>query len=159
MTFKSKRGIANIASGIILSISYIVYALSDHAPSLNDVAKWAHVILIFIGIGIVVTIIIQILFHISYSTLVAVREQKKDDKEIERIIASEVMEDEFDKRVSQKSARITSAFVGIGFIIFLVSLAFFDTSIVVALHILLASVFLGNCIEECVSVFFYERGI
>ena len=159
MTFKSKRTIASITTGVALSIGYILYALSSHAPAISDLRGWALTMLIFIGISIAVTIVIMILFHIGFSIGVAVKEQDKSDAEVERIIASDTEEDEMDKLVEMKATNAGYICVGIGFVAALCYLAFVNTSAVIALHIILASGCLGSFIEGIMSIFLYERGV
>ena len=159
MTFKSKRTITNMAAGVALAGGYTLYALGRKAPAEGDVSAWAVAMLIFIGISVVATIIIQILFHIAYSVGVAVKERAQGDKEVERIIASESAEDEMDKIVGLKSSRVGYICAGIGVIATFVWFAFFGTSAVVALHILGGAMCLSSFVEGCASLFFYERGI
>ena len=159
MTFKSKRTIVSMMAGVILAVAYIMYALGTKAPSLSDISAWAVAMLVFIGIAIVASIVIQILFHILYSIGIAVKERDLDDKEVERIIESETVEDEDDKTISLKTSRAGYFCTGIGFIIALVWLAFMGTSMVVAFHILLGAIFIGSFIEGIMSVRYYERGI
>ena len=159
MTFKSKRIITSMVAGVSLIIAYIIYALSKHAPPPDNVAMWALAILVFIGIAVAASIVIQVLFHIVYSVGVAVKERDRDDKEVERIIASEAAEDELDKLISLKASHTGYICAGIGFIAALVCLAFFNPSMVAALHIIAGSFFVGSCVEGCISVRFYERGV
>lgn len=159
MTFKSKRTITSMVAGAALIASYIIYVLNKRAPVQEDVAMWALTILIFIGISIITNIVIQILFHIIYSVGIAAKEQKLDDKEVERIIESESMEDEFDKIINLKASQVGYIFAGIGFIVALAGLAFFGSSSVISLHIMLGAFFIGNLVEGCISIHFYERGV
>ena len=159
MTFKSKRTITSMVAGVALIISYIIYALSKRAPAPEDVAAWALRIFFFIGVAMLTNIAIQILFHITYSVGVAVKEGKRDDKEVERIIASETTEDELDKLIELKASHVGYSFAGIGFGAALAGLAFFGASVVVALHIMLGTFFIGNLVEGSISIRFYERGV
>ena len=49
MSYKSKRTLSSIGAGVILMIVYLVYALGENAPAQTDVAAWAKLILVFIG--------------------------------------------------------------------------------------------------------------
>ena len=70
MSYKEKRTIVSILSGAILLVAYYLFAMnkinSGDAAS-DDLKFWATTILIFIGIGIAITIVIQIVFHILLS--------------------------------------------------------------------------------------------
>ena len=146
-------------AGAALTAAYIIYALGGNAPAADNISAWAQTILIFIGIAVGASIIIQILFHIAYSVGIAVKERERDDKEVERIIASETAEDELDRLISLKSSQAGYICAGIGFVATLAALAFFNVSVVVVLHILLGAMFTGSCIEGCLSIRFYERGV
>ena len=159
MSFKSKRTISSMIVGIILAVAYVIYALSKNAPSSDDMSKWAQTMLIFIGISIAASIVLQIAFHIFYSIGIAIKEREKDDKEVERIIESEMKEDELDKYVELKSSRVGYIVCGIGLVVALVWLAFFGTAMIVSMHIILGAAFAGAFVEGCLSIRYYERGI
>jgi uncharacterized membrane protein len=116
--------------------------------------------LIFIAIGIGATIVIQIVFHIFFSISLAVRSkienQQSDDKEIERTINREMVEDERDKQIELKSMRIGFAVAGIGFVGALLSLVF-NYSPVVMLNILYLSFFVGSLLEGAGQMYYYRR--
>ena len=158
MSFKSKRIIVSMVAGVALLIAYLIYALGSSAPASTDIKGWAIAILIFIGIAIVATIIITILFHILYSIGVAVKERDKDDKEVERIIESNVMEDERDKEIEMKSSRVGYFCAGLGFIVSLAAIAL-GGSVLLGINIILASFFIGSFAEGVASIYQYERGV
>lgn len=158
MSFKSRRTITSMIAGVLLGIVYIVYAIGNRAPAPEDFKAWAVTMLIFTGIGVVMMIVIQILFHIGYAIGVAVKERERDSKEIDRIIASATAEDEMEKLITLKSARVGQVCIGVGFIAALFMLAFGGTA-VDTLHIMLGSYFGGNIVEGGVSVYLYERGV
>ncbi|MEZ4628560.1 MAG: hypothetical protein R2912_10930 [Eubacteriales bacterium] len=85
---------------------------------MNDLQFWAKTILIFIGIGVVALIIIQIVFHILMAISKAVqqklRDNEVDEAEIERSIKVEVAEDEMDKMIELKANRFGYTIVGPG---------------------------------------------
>jgi hypothetical protein len=158
MSYSSKRTIVSIIAGLILITAYIIYALGTAAPASEDLKGWAVAILVFIAISVAVTIIIQILFHIALAIGIAVKERQCEDKEVERIISSTMVEDERDKLISLKSSHIGYICAGIGFVAALVALAFGMTSIT-ALHILFGTFATGSIIEGIVSVYYYENGV
>ena len=148
-----------MAAGVALTGAYCVYALGRTAPAAADVAAWARVLLCFIGIAVVATIVIQIIFHVLYSVSIAVKEQELSDKEVERIIAADAGEDEMDKLIGLKASRFGYACAGIGALGSLFFLGFFGTSTVVVLHILLGACCVGSFVEGCVGIWLYERGV
>ena len=159
MTFKSKRMIVNMVAGVAAGAAYIVYALGKNAPAPGDVSAWAGAMLAFVGISIAAIMVIQILFHIAYSIGVSVKEHGQSDQDIERMIESEVTEDELDELVELKASRVGYTCIGIGFMAALAWLAFWGASAVDALHIMLGACFAGAWLEGLVSVRFYERGL
>jgi len=158
MTFKSKQSLTSATTGLAILASYAIHTLRIQPHSEMDLRAWAATMLVFIGIGIAAQILVQILFHIFASIGIAVKEQKRDAKEVERIIASTIMEDEMDKLIALKANRIGYAIVGIGFTTMLIGLAL-GASTVVSLHVLFASAALGSVADGIASVFFYEGGV
>jgi len=144
--------------GILLLIVYALYALGDSSPAPDDLKAWALAILVYIGACIAVGIIIQILFHIAFAVGIAVKEKTKDDKKVERIIKSSMIEDERYKLINLKSSHIGYACAGFGFVAGLIMLAV-GTSAVIVLHIMVGAFAGGSIVEGCVSVYLNERGI
>ena len=157
MSYNSKKTIISVAAGVLLGVVYAIYALSERAPAPGDLKSWATAMLVFLGVGIAAIIVIQILFHVAFAIGIAVKEREQDDKTVERIIASTVVEDERDKLVSLRSGRIGYITVGVGFVAMLIALAF-GLSAIAALHILFAACFVGSAAEGVVSVYLYEKG-
>ena len=164
MSFKSRKMIASMAAALALIIIYIIYALGGRAPATDDLKAWGLAMLIFIGISVVVMIVIQILFHITFAIGIAVKEGiavkggKRDDKKLRRLFNSETVEDERDKFVELKSARIGHIIAGAGFIAALISLVT-GNSALVAIHIVFGSFFIGSGAEGIAGVWLYERGV
>ena len=164
MSFKSKKMIASMVAAVVLLAGYIMYALGERAPAVGDLKSWAVAMLVFIGISVVAMIVIQILFHIAFAIGIAVKEEiatkegERDEKKLRRIFDSETVEDERDKLVGLKSARIGYMIAGGGFITALVALLL-DQSALVALHLVFGSFFIGSFAEGCTGVYHYERGI
>ncbi len=158
MSYKSKRTIVSIVTGIMFLIVYTHYALGAHAPAPDNLKSWATTILVFIGIGVVASIVTQIVFHILFSIGVAIKEQSCDDKKVERMISSLMVEDEMDKLISLKSARIGYFVAVAGFILALAALMA-GFSAVMALHILFGTFAIGAIMEGVVSVYLYEKGV
>jgi hypothetical protein len=165
MSYQEKRTIVSIVSGILLLAAYIIYGLSRYnsgAVQPDDLKFWAVTMLIFIGIGIAATIIIQIVFHILLSVSIAVtkkiQDQSVDDKEIEKSISREMVEDEMDKLIELKSSRIGFGFAGVGFVTGLVLLVL-GFSPVWMLNITFLSIMLGSLFEGFTQIYYYHRGV
>ncbi len=165
MSFQEKRTIASIFSGILVLAAYCIYAFGQSGPGAvtpGDLKPWAISMLIFIGIGIAATIIIQIVFHILFSISVAVtkkiQNEQCDDKDIEKSIALEMVEDERDKAIELKSIRVGFVVAGIGFVTGLLSLVL-NYSPAVMLNIVFISFMVGSLFEGAAQIFYYRRGI
>jgi hypothetical protein len=165
MSYQEKKTIVSIVTGALILAAYCIYAFDrfqSGAVAPGDLKFWAVTILIFIGIGIVATIAIQIVFHILLSIAIAVKtkiqDEKSDDKEIDKSIAAEIIEDEMDKLIELKSMRVGFFFAGIGFVAALVSLAL-NYSAVVMLNILFISFSGGSLLEGVTQLVYYRRGI
>jgi hypothetical protein len=165
MSFKEKRTLVSILTGILILAAYCIYAFGKVNAGLvapDDMKFWAITILIFIGGGVVAAIIIQIVFHILLSIALAVKEQiatgKCDDKEIEKSIELETVEDEMDKLIGLKAMRLGFAIAGIGFIAALFSLVF-EYSPAVMLNIIFIVFSLGSITEGIAQLYYYRRGV
>jgi len=165
MSYQEKRTLTSIFTGAVVLAAYCMHALSQYnsgAVATGDLKFWAGTMLTFIGIGIGAAIVIQIIFHILFSISVAIKENIQggecDDKEIEKTIELEIVEDERDKLIELKSMRVGFGIAGIGFVGALVSLVL-NYSPVVMLNILYISFFIGSLFEGAAQFYYYRRGV
>ena len=158
MSYSSKRTISNVVAGLLLVAAYIIYASGSNAPAPEDLKSWATAMLVFIGIGVGAIIVIQIAFHVFLAIRIAVKEEERDSKKIERIIESTMVEDEREKLIGLKSARVGYICAGAGAMAMLIALAA-GVSAVMALQLLFGSSAAGSIVEGIVSVYFYEKGV
>jgi len=161
MTYNSKKNIVSMAAGILFIAVYILYARMGSAPAAEDLAGWAKLMLVFIGIGAGAQIAIQILFHIGFAVGIAAKERmqgRKPEENVERLVKSSMVEDERDKLIEHKSNRVGHYFSGLGLVAALFALAF-GAAALTALHILLGCAFFGNIVGGGVSVYFHESGV
>ena len=158
MSYNSKRIIVNMVAAVILFIGYIVYALGSSAPSSEDIRAWAVAILVFIGISVATSLIIQVLFHVCLAIGISVKEGEEDTDKIDRTISAAMVEDEMYKLISLKAIRVAYICAGISFLATLAALAC-GAPMVLALHLAFGGVAAGAFIEGIVSIYFHERGI
>jgi len=165
MSYQEKRTITSIVTMALVLGSYCIYAFGKYqagAVAAGDLKFWATTMLMFIGIGIAASIVIQIVFHILLSIAIAVKEKVRDvncdDKEIERSIGAEMVEDERDKLIELKSTMVGFFLAGIGFVAALISLVL-NYSPIVMLNIMFVSFSAGSILEGFVQLYFYRRGI
>jgi hypothetical protein len=165
MSYSEKRSIVSIFAGIAVLVSYGIYVCGKVRAGMaapDDLKFWAGAMLLFIIIGIAANIVIQIVFHILLSMSIAIREEVKtghsDDKQIEKKIAAEIIEDEMDKLIELKSLRVGFAVAGAGFVTALI-FAYLGSSIDIMMNIIFFSFSGGSIIEGFSQIFFYRRGV
>jgi uncharacterized membrane protein len=161
MSYQEKRTITSLASGVLVLLAYGIYVFNQwNTPSFdpNNLSFWAITMLVFIGIGIVATILIQILFHILMAITIAVKEQPGDDAVITKKIEAEFVEDERDKLIDLKASRIGFLFAGLGFVLGLVLLAL-GNSAALLLNVLFLSYSIGSLFEGIGSLHYYRKGL
>jgi len=165
MSYQEKRTVVSIITGAIVLAAYCIVAFGQNnsgAVAPGDLKFWAGTILVFIGIGVAASIVIQIVFHILLSIGIAMKKKILDenceDKEIEKTIGAEMIEDEMDKLIELKSMRVGFFFAGIGFVAGLVALIL-DYSPVVMLNIFFLSFAGGSLLDGFTQLYFYRKGI
>lgn len=165
MSYQEKKTIVSMFTGALVLAAYCIYAFGRYqagTAGADDLKVWAGIMLIFIGIGIVAAIVIQIVFHILMSIGIAVekkiRDENYDDKEIEKSIEIEMVEDEMDKLIELKSMRTGFIVAGAGFIAGLAALVLGSSSMVM-LNILFISFSAGSILEGITQLYFYRRGV
>ncbi len=158
MYYQQKRSIVGIFVAVALLSSYFLYILgklSEGAVTLDDVKFFAVTMLVFIGIGIVLAIVVQVIFHILFSISIAVHERDKDNQTIEHAIDAAMVEDERDKLIDLKSSRITAIVSMMGFIAGLALLAF-GHPVGLMLNVLFGAAGLGAIGEEISKLIYYR---
>jgi hypothetical protein len=153
MSYQEKRTIATIFAMLLVLAAYGIYIFNKVRGGTltadSNLKLWAVSILVFIGIGIVANIIIQIIFHIVYTAMNVIKQEDQDIPEAE---------DEMDKLISLKSTNNSYYVVGAGFIIALISLIL-QMSPVIMLNIIFLSFHLGMLFECFSQLYFYRRGV
>jgi predicted RND superfamily exporter protein len=157
MTFDSKKTFANLIAGLFLYTVYIGYALSTKAPGPDNLKAWAVAMLVFIGIGIIFILIIQIILHVISAINIASSQQDYKGKHFKNIISDLMVEDEREKHVKLRFIRIWNFFAVFGFIVALVALVF-GLPVLYALHIIFGAFGFATFIEELLSICYYEKG-
>ena len=163
MSYQEKKTIVSMTIGVLILAAYGIYALGkagmEHA---NDLQFWARTILVFIGIGIVALIIVQIVFHIVLAVTKAVQQKLKDesieDKKIEQSIEREMVEDEMDKLIELKANKFGYAFVSLGIVAGIVSIAL-GAAPFVMMNIVFLACMVGGLAEGVVEIRYYRRGV
>lgn len=153
MTYNEKKSVANIASGIIITLIYglIMYQryLNGLLDDSNVIKMWAVVILIFIPISVIARIIIMIVFHIVEAI---VQNVKGNDIEEEMDIV-----DERDKLIQMKASSTSMFIFAIGFIIALIT-QLFDVSNHLFFIVMVIAGLATDVVSEAMMIRYYRRG-
>ncbi len=161
MSYQEKRTVTSILVGVLVMGAYCVYAFGKYrsgAAGLDDPRFWGVTMLVFIGVGVVSAIIVQIVFHILFSISIAVKERNGDQERIGKAVEAAVVEDEMDQLIELKAMRVGFAICGAGFIGALVSLVF-HCPIGIMLNILFLSFSVGSLAEGALSLYYYRAGV
>jgi hypothetical protein len=149
MSYTEKRTLAQMTISILVFGAY--YLTSFSRLSLEDSLRdWAMIMLIFIGVMVLASILLQILFHIFLSVGIAARETLQDhdvaEASIEEAIKGEFIEDEREKLISLKSRQAGCITSGIGLFAGLVSLVL-NAPPALMLNIIFSAFFIGSAAE------------
>jgi hypothetical protein len=165
MSYPEKRNIVSIVTGVLILAAYCIHSFGKVQAGVvapDDLKFWAGAMLIFIGIGIAASIIIQIIFHIFLSVSIAVKktvqEEDCDEKKIEKSIQAEMVEDEMDKLIERKAMQVGFIFAGVGFVSGLLALLL-DYSAAVMLNTLFISFSVGSIFEGFTRLYYYRKGV
>ena len=172
MYYQEKKTVVTILSGMLVLATYSIYGLMKYqavgAQLLQDTKFWATAMLIWIGAGILLVVLTQIIFHI----LLAVSQEVK--KEIAKASADNActkeigdgyqgleiaeVEDEMDKQIALRSLRNSYVLVGVGFVLALVSLVM-EMPPAIMLNVVFLSFQIGSLVDGFSQLYYYKRGI
>lgn len=163
MSYQEKKSIVSVVTGALLLIAYCIYAFGKTGmANIDNLKFWAVTMLIFIGIGVVSMIVIQIVFHIILSISIAVKKKLNDesieDHEIERAIENDMVEDEMGKLIELKANKFGYAFVSLGIVAGIVSVAL-GAAPYVMMNIVFFACMVGSLAEGVVEIRYYRRGV
>ncbi len=165
MSYQEKRIIFTIVTGVLILGAYCIYAYKKYQSSTvntEDIKFWAGSILVFVGIGVVVNIVNQIVFHILIAISIVVKEKMRngnyDDKEIEESIKNEMVTDEMDQLIELKSMRTGFFISGIGFLLGLLLLVL-NYSPIIMINLMFISFLVGSLLEGFIQLYYYRKGV
>lgn len=145
---KEKQALVSmIGSLVILGIYslYIYYNYIVVQPEIiNDLQFWGTAFLILIPISIIAQIIIHIVFAIINKVIT------KED--------IEMLEDEMDKLIELKAARISHWTFILGYMVAMGAIAF-GSELYVMFLLLIGSGFLSGSFESLAKIYFYRKGV
>jgi len=158
MSYHEKKTIASLVSGILVLAAYCIHMFTQSDMVNASLKDWAVIMLIFIGIGVGATIVIQIIFHIVIAASIAIKDKNCDDEKINQALETDAVEDEMVKLIELKSSRVGYAVAGIGFVAGLVSLVL-NAVPAVMLNIIFISCSAGSIIEGITGMYYYRKGV
>ena len=163
MSYQEKKSIVSVVTGALMLIAYCIYAFGKAGmANIDNLKFWAVTMLIFIGIGVVSMIVIQIIFHIILSISIAVKKKLNDesieDREIERAIESDMVEDEMGKLIELKANKFGYTFVSLGIVAGIVSIAL-GAAPYVMMNIVFLACMVGSLVEGVVEIRYYRKGV
>ena len=161
MSYQVKRTITSLFAGLLFLAAYCLFAIQKALSGTvnpGDLKFWASAMLVFIAVGIVAQIVVQILFHLIFSIGIAIERQESDKKAIDRSIKASMVEDEMDQAISLKSARIGYYIAGAGFIAALVTLVA-GLPAEAALHVMFIGFFGAATASNLSQLIMYRRSL
>jgi hypothetical protein len=165
MSYQQKRTITMMLTWAAILAAYCIHAFNParlNALTPGDLKPWAIEMLVFIGIGVAATIVIQIVFHILLAISMAVQAKIQDpdfdEKLIEKKIGSEMVEDEMGKMIALKSNRFGEMVVGAGFVLGLISLVVFNSAVLM-LNVFFIGYSLSTIAEGIGQLVYFHRGV
>lgn len=159
MYYQEKRIVTTILSSVLVLLIYCIYAITAYrnfgTPLLDDLVFWSKTMLIFIGIQIIASIVILVLFHILLSVSIEVKKElgrESTDLELD------IVEDEMDRLIEQKSTKYPYIFVGVGFAIALLS-AYWGRPVAIMMNIIFIAFLSASILEGAIQLYYYKKGI
>ena len=160
MSYPQKRTLVNIFTMALVYGAYAFTAFSKHTFD-SALRPWAVTMLTFIGVAAIAAIIIQIIFHVTLSIGVSVKEAIKsadpESAEIEEALKGALVEDERDKLIELKSSKANSVTLSAGLMLGLVSIVL-GFPLAVMLNLIYGAFFIGTIAEGIVNLILYRKG-
>ncbi|MDR2514779.1 MAG: hypothetical protein LBD02_06175 [Christensenellaceae bacterium] len=154
MSDLGKRTLTSLLVGLGSITAYALWALRGSAPAGDDLRAWALAMLLWLGGSIALQILAQIAFHIA---LAVVFTAKMGEEEGKRLLSSAMTEDERERLLSWKAARVGQGLAGLGLVAALALLGL-GAPPAAALHALLGGFALDALAEGVLILLYAERG-
>ena len=178
MSYQEKKTIASMVAGIPVLVGYCIYMLLKYragSAEIQDLSFWAVSILVFIGIGVGIAIVTQIVFHIVLAAGGQIKRQisleiakakmdtvschNADISTAEEFDCTEIEEeDEMDKLIGLKTMRIGYIITCLGFLAGIVMLAV-KLPPPYMLNTLFLACGIGSLSEAIAQLHYYRKGI
>lgn len=157
MSYNSKKNICNILTEVIVFISYIIFANSRYAPSIEDLKAWSIVILSIAIMGTILVIFVQIIFHIISTICMSIKENRTDVEMVRQVILTSTFIDERDRLINLRANKISNTFLVGGFVVS-IFLLLEEPSIFFIFQFLFGVFWFSAIVGEFANIYFYETG-
>lgn len=166
MSYHEKRALVGTAGAAALAAAYCIYAFGKLRAGLimpGDLRFWAVTMLVFIGIGVVLLVAVQIVFNIVCAVSLAAKEaavkrERPTGGELDRVIQTTFTDDEMVRLIELKASRVGYAVSGIGFVAGLAALALGQAAAVM-LNVAFLSAAAGCLADGIASIVYFRRGV
>jgi len=164
MSYQEKRTIVSMATTAVTLAAYCVYALArlrSGALDPGDLRSWALAILVFVGVLVIASIVIQVVFHVLLSAVMAAKAVKAGepcDREVEESIEASMVDDEMVKLIEMKASRWGFACSGVGFVVAL-SAAALGAGAAATLSILFLSFGASALVDGAAQLRHFRKGV
>ena len=157
MSYHEKKALWGIITALLVIAGYGIFTFNRFSTAqvkTNDLKFWAGSELIFIIIGVIITVIIR--FILISSTMI--RRDLNHKSKLSVKIKAVILEDEMDKLIARKTSNISYGCTGLGFIAALISiLSGFSASVMI--NVLFYSISFGSVIEGIAILYYYKVGV
>ncbi len=160
MSYHEKRALSGLVTLLVVVMGYCIYgfgARPDRNVKNDDIKFWAGAVLLFIAVGVIITVISEIVLYIS-EYLTAHNKNNKCKMSASQIMKAIYTFDEMDRLIELKTSKISYAFTLIGFIMAVIFVLIgFSASIMI--NIIFFSMCIGSLIEGIVVIYYYKVGV
>lgn len=160
MSYNEKKAFGGLGTMLLVIVGYCIYAFGSYNNKNieNDNIKfWAGAVLFFILIGVIITVITQIVIYVG-EYLILSKEKNQSKKSIKNKMKTISCTDEMDRLIELKTAKISYAFTGIGFVAAMIAVVL-GSSIAVMINILFFSMCFGGFCEGVAIIYYYKVGV
>lgn len=157
MSYHEKKALMGIFTMLVIIAGYCTFTFfrySAGSVKSNDLKFWAGSEFVLIIIGVVITVIIQIILIAREITSRDIDRKSKLSVKVRAVI----LEDERDKLIARKTSNISYGLTGLGFIAALISVLA-GASASVMINIIFAAICLGGMLEGIAILYYYKVGV
>jgi hypothetical protein len=153
MSYQQKSVFASIVNTVLILSAYWIYVLNKYQQEGQALAEnlkfWGATILIFIVIAVLVRVVLEIVLNVINAATATINAREMEEPGFV---------DERDKQIELKGERIAYIFVGIGFVLSMLSLVLGKPAFVM-INIQFTAFFIADLIGSFSQLYYYRRGV